>query len=436
LVSPLDFPHPIVGTAPIPEDTVTQEVWDGYAPGGEAGQNETWADGDGYGTQGQWGYTPDSQAGAWDNTQYQQQDWAGPTISPAVNAQAPAETHAWTNWGRNPQGAYGAPRAPRTAAATAQQPAASSRPGYDAGANAGGSGWQNWGAEAAANGYPYPQHSQQAPGPGPSYDQQYQQYRVPMGGNDPYAPIGGERVDMTPQAQRMIYESIQNSQGGAPKQHRSGRSPARKQLKKSKKERKAQAHNSPIDWGEQEQNQGWGQGQDNSGWGGGDTGWDQQGVERGGKDTSAWDQWGGAEEADLDGDGYTDSDGWNDVTGRRNFRQTAFVPRLIGDSPYPMRSRTMAYASGNAEDGLDAFSPRLSRRRNTINDYSNMEFLESYGEAFKPVENAFFGRERKARDRIHWQFPHDKDERVRDALEWLRDNAHGVGAFGVSVLLP
>jgi hypothetical protein len=401
-------------------------VWDGYTPGGETGQNETWADGDGYGTQEQWEYTPGSQAGGWDPTQYPQQDWGGQTISPAVNAPAPADTPAWANWGRNPQGAYGAPRAPRAAT---EQPAASSRPGYDTGANMGESTWQNWGAEAAANGYPYPQHSQRAPGPGPSYDQRYQQHRVPMAGNDPYAPVGGERVDMTPQAQRMIYESIQ---GGAPRQQRSGRSPSRKQLKKSKKERKAQVHGSPNDWGGQEQNQGWGQGQGNSGWGGGDAGWDQQDAEQGGKGAPAWDRWdaGGAEGDDLEGDGYTDSDGWHEVTRRKNVRQTAFVPRLIGDSPYPMRSRTMAYASGNAEDGLDAFSPTLSRRRNTIND---SDFLESYGEAFKPVENAFFGRERKARDRIHWQFPHDKDERVRDALEWLYDNAHGVGAFGVSI---
>ncbi|KAI0248687.1 hypothetical protein BJV78DRAFT_1130981 [Lactifluus subvellereus] len=100
-----------------------------------------------------------------------------------------------------------------------------------------------------------------------------------------------------------------------------------------------------------------------------------------------------------------------------------------------MSSRTMAYASGHAQDALDIFSPGLSRRRNTIQDYANMEFLESYGEAFEPVQNAFFGRERKARDRIHWQFPHDKDERVRRALEWLHDNEHGVGAFGLNKFL-
>jgi hypothetical protein len=63
----------------------------------------------------------------------------------------------------------------------------------------------------------------------------------------------------------------------------------------------------------------------------------------------------------------------------------------------------------------------------------NLESMVSFGEALKPVESALFGRERKARDRIHWQFPHDKDERVRDALEWLHGHARSVGAFGVSI---
>jgi len=95
----------------------------------------------------------------------------------------------------------------------------------------------------------------------------------------------------------------------------------------------------------------------------------------------------------------------------------------------------MAYANEMAEDPLDAYYPGYSRKRNTMHDYANIELLESYGESFKPVENAFFGRDRKARERIHWQFPHDKDERVRQTLEWLLDNAHNVGAFGLNKFL-
>jgi len=310
-----------------------------------------------------------------------------------------------------------------------------SRPRNDSGATAGGpTSWQNWDAEAAANGY------QSLPRPsGTPYGQQH---RVAFTGNDSYVPTG-DRAEMTPQAQRMIFESILSSRGGAPKQlqQRSGRSTAQnsvhtsKQHKKSKRERRAQEQNPQQDWGGQQENPGWGQ--DNSGWGREESGWGQQ-QDTGWteKEAPAWDQWGTGDpgRGDPDGEGYNDGEGWNDVAGRRNYRQTvssAFVPAPTGHSPYPMPSRTMAYANGNAQDTLDAISPGLSRQSNTISDYANLQFLESFGEALKPVENAFFGRDRKARDRIHWQFPHDKDERVRHALEWVYDNAHGIGAFGV-----
>jgi hypothetical protein len=462
LFSRLDSLHPFVDTAPIPEDQAAYEGWDGYAQGGEAGQHEAWPE-DGANdheyAQDHWGYNPDPQTGGWETTQYPQQEWGQPTTSPAMNTTAPAAPPAappaWPNRGRNPQGAYGAPRVP-----TAQQPAASSRTQYGSGANASANGWQNWGAEAAANGHQFFPPSQRGAGPGTSYGQQH---RVAMAGNDPYGPVGGDLADTAPHAQRQILESILSSRGGAPRQpqKRSARSPARKQSKKGKKERKVQMQSPTNGWGGQQgnqawdqsnqawdqgnqgweqQNQGWEQDnqawdQDNSGWDREATGWDQQGAEQGGKEASAWGT-GGAEGVDLDGDGYTDSDGWNDVTGRKSYRQNVengFVPRPTGDSPYPMSSRTMAYARGSVQNTPDVFSPGLSHRRNTIHDYENMEFLESYGDAFKLVENAFFGRDRKARDRIHWQFPHDKDERVRRVLEWLLDNAHGVGAVGVSI---
>ncbi|KAI0291737.1 hypothetical protein BC826DRAFT_1021887 [Russula brevipes] len=289
----------------------------------------------------------------------------------------------------------------------------------------------------------------------------------------------------------MIFDSLLNSRGGAPKhpQQRSTRSSAQnsmhipKQSKKSKKERRAQEQNPTNVWGGQQENSAWGQDpsgmepenpgwnqgnpeweQENTQWDGEGYGWDQQNPDGKEKQEHAWNQWGPGGEVgrdDLDSEGYTDSEGWNDVAGRRNHQRTVsspFVPGPIGDSPYPMRnhrrtvsspfvpgpiggsphpmsSRTMAYATATAQDSLEAFSPGLSHKRNTIEDSGNIESLESFGEAMRPVENAFFGRERKARDRIHWQFPHDKDDRVRQALEWLQDNAHGVGAFGLTKFL-
>ena len=445
--SPLDLPSLRVDTAPIPEDPAGYEGYDNQVQGREAWPNEQvrWPDGGGddqgyaYGDHGdQWGQYSSPQAEGYPGEapamHYPQQEWEAPTTSP-VNTPAPPEP-AWTNWGRNPQGAYGVSRTPRAAP---QQPAMSPpqpppRPRNDPGAAAAGTtSWQNWGAEAVANGYHSPPRNASTP-----YGQQH---RVAFAGNESYIPTG-DRAEMTPHAQRMIFESLINSRGGAPKQpqQRSGRSSAQnsvhtsKHHRKSKKERRAQEQSPQNEWGGQQENPGWAQ--DNSGWGRQEAGYEQQDTGWPEKEVPAWEQWpaGDAGRGDPDGEGYTDSEEWNDVTGRRNFRQTvssAFVPAPTGDSPYPMPSRTMAYANGNAEDTLDAFSPGLSRQRNTIGDYANLQFLESFGEALKPVENAFFGRDRKARDRIHWQFPHDKDERVRHALEWLYDNAHGIGAFGV-----
>ncbi len=322
----------------------------------------------------------------------------------------------------------------------------------DPGAAAGAPGWQNWGAEAMANNRhivpppPPPPPPPQPPGAGYG-----QQGRVAFAGHDSYTPYEA-RADATPQAQRMIYESITSSRGGTPKQphqrsaggHAQNPMHTAKRSKKNKKEKRAQGQNMPNGWGGEQGNAAWGQenagwGQENSQWDQGGYGWDQQGADLGEKQAPAADQWGSGQVGrdDLSSERYTDNDGWNDVTGRRNFRRTvsnAFVPAPAGNSPYPMASRTMAYANETPEDPLEAFSPGLSRKRNTMHDYANIELLESYGEALKPVENAFFGRrDRKARDRIHWQFPYDKDERVRHALEWLHDYGHSVGAFGVSL---
>lgn len=439
--------------APIPEDPAGYEGWDNQGQGGEAWPNEEtrWADGGGddhgYAYGDQWQYSsPQAQVGEYTlpASQYPQQQWSAPTASP-TNTPNPAEAPAWTTWGRTPQGAYGAPRIPRAAP---QQPAMAppqatqpSRPRNDSGATAGApASWQTWGAEAAAQGYQSPHLT-----PGATYGQQH---RVAFASNDSYVPTS-DRAEMTPQAQRMIFESLLNTRGGAPKQpqQRSGRSSAQtsahtsKQQKKSKREKRAQEQNPQNDWGGQQENPGWGQvRQDNSGWGREESGWEQQDTGWTEKEGSAFDRWGtgDAGRGDPNGEEYADGDEWNDMAGRRHYRQTvssAFVPAPTGDSPYPMPSRTMAYANGNAQDTLDALSPGLSRQSNTISDYANLQFLESFGEALKPVESAFFGRERKARDRIHWQFPHDKDEGVRHALEWLYDNAHGIGAFGLNKFL-
>jgi hypothetical protein len=466
LFSPLD--RPLIHTAPIPEHANGYEGYDQYGQGGEAWQTNENAlpDGggydDGYPQGGQWGDQPGAQTEAWDPGQYPpgqyppgqyppgqypQQGWAPPATSPVNTPQTPGPS-AFAAWGRNPQDAYGAPRPPHTApqpSPAAQPPMAlPPRSRQDSGAAAGAPSWRNWGAEAMAN-----SKNLVPPPPQPQGRGYGQQSRVAFASHDPYASFE-DRADATPQTQHMIYDSITSS--GVPKQphQRPARGSAEntthtgKHLKKSKKEKRAQGQSAPNGWVGQQDNPAWGQenpgwGQENTQWDQGGYGFDQQGADFGEKQDPAAGQWDGGQMGrdDLDSEGYADSDDWNDVTGRRNFRRTvsnAFVPAPAGNSPYPMASRTMAYANGTLEeDPLEAFSPGLSRKHNTMHDFADIELLESYGEALNSVGNALFGRDRKARDRIHWQFPFNKDERVRHALEWLHDYAHGVGAFGVSI---
>ena len=294
--------------------------------------------------------------------------------------------------------------------------------------------------------------------PGPGYGQQG---HVAFASYVPSVSLDED----TPQGQRRIFDSMMISRGGAPApmqpQHRSGRGSAQnstKQSRKSKKEKRAQEQNAPNAWDGQQKNAGWDH-QENSAWEQENSQWEKEGygwtqqeadwggkqeADWGGKQEAAWDQdqWdsGEAGRDDMYGDGHMDNADWNDATGRRNHQHqgtlsSPFFQPPNGGSPY---SRTMAYAKGTAQNPPDARSPAslLARKRsNTINEYTNLESLESYEEALKPVESAFWGRERKARDRIHWQFPHEKDERVRHALEWLYGHSRSVAIFGVSISL-
>jgi hypothetical protein len=71
--------------------------------------------------------------------------------------------------------------------------------------------------------------------------------------------------------------------------------------------------------------------------------------------------------------------------------------------------------------------------RNGMNDYADVRFIESKGKALEPVHRAFFSNERLAKDRIHWMFSSDKDDRVSSLLRWIQDVSYNLGGFGVSL---
>ena len=98
----------------------------------------------------------------------------------------------------------------------------------------------------------------------------------------------------------------------------------------------------------------------------------------------------------------------------------------IDDTTYSMPSKTLAYAYQDTTTSLHQGKPR-----NSMNDYTSADLMESRGRALQPVEQALFGKARWAKDRIHWTFPPEKDERVSLLLSWIEKMSRQLGTFGV-----
>lgn len=59
-------------------------------------------------------------------------------------------------------------------------------------------------------------------------------------------------------------------------------------------------------------------------------------------------------------------------------------------------------------------------------------FISSEGAALSPAYKALYSKTRRAKDRLHWAYNPDNDERVKSALWWIHGMAEGVGGLGVS----
>lgn len=112
-----------------------------------------------------------------------------------------------------------------------------------------------------------------------------------------------------------------------------------------------------------------------------------------------------------------------------NFTVNAFPPNKLGLSTFSTTpSKTLTYAyHGTAASIVNRPTP------NNTQDFA--DFIESKGAAISPVVGAFFGRERKAKERFHWMFPPDKDERVASLLAWIQSVSYGLGSFGLHKFL-
>lgn len=221
-------------------------------------------------------------------------------------------------------------------------------------------------------------------------------------------------------------------------------------------------------WGAQD-NSGWGQQDGGNGWGQQESGWGQQDNGWGQQDDSGWGQHGGGGWGQQGGGGWgaqdkrsskhkgaqrqwveeeETEDGWDSLSEesygdpkRKNFHprphntnsahfthSQAFQEYKPGGSGYSMTSRTLAHAyAGTPLPENPVFLPGP----NPMTAYGDLRFIESKGQAIVPVQRAFFGRERKAINRIHWMFPPNKDERVASLLNWIEAMRYDLAMYGV-----
>ncbi|EKM59051.1 uncharacterized protein PHACADRAFT_249227 [Phanerochaete carnosa HHB-10118-sp] len=95
--------------------------------------------------------------------------------------------------------------------------------------------------------------------------------------------------------------------------------------------------------------------------------------------------------------------------------------------PNPEQSRTMNIAAGRMATVFELSPPRQGLGENT--------FVESRGAAFELARRAFNSRRRLARERIHWGFNPDKDDRVSSLLRWIQAMSNGLATVGVQRFL-
>ncbi|KAJ7228913.1 hypothetical protein GGX14DRAFT_346343 [Mycena pura] len=92
-----------------------------------------------------------------------------------------------------------------------------------------------------------------------------------------------------------------------------------------------------------------------------------------------------------------------------------------------MPSKTLAHAYQGTTTSLFTGTPR-----NKVSEGANVQFIDSRGAALATVQQALFGHaSRKAKDRIHWMFSPNKDERVASLLAWIEIMSNNLGAYGL-----
>ena len=281
------------------------------------------------------------------------------------------------------------------------------------------SGWMSWGEEARKLNSKVTHSTAQAP---------------------TYGAAGGSRRDLSSQQRSQILDTLLNHHGQAPTLQANaagqpqGRSPQHASAAQQRQHEELQMQRLREQQArllaEVERNNNKKKQKKEQDLWGGDRSW------TGEADNSWGDGWG---DAAVEGRGA-----WGDSNNRRvhfppsvdtNIVVDAFRPSQVsrgksmggGQQPeYEMPSKTLSYA----RQGTDT-SFNLRPVRNAMQDYADVKFIESKGAALAPVQRAFFSKSRPARQRFHWMFPPDKDERVASLLGWIQAVSYGLGTYGV-----
>jgi len=87
----------------------------------------------------------------------------------------------------------------------------------------------------------------------------------------------------------------------------------------------------------------------------------------------------------------------------------------------------MNMASGRSDQAFE-----LVPQRNVKGD---IVFHESQGDAIRPAQRALYGKNRPTKERIHWMFSPDRDERVSSLLRWVGAMSPGLAAMGLQKFL-
>lgn len=148
-----------------------------------------------------------------------------------------------------------------------------------------------------------------------------------------------------------------------------------------------------------------------------------KGQQKYSQQSSVWHEPDAIDEEDED-EGDESSDEYGDGGMSKHSMWMADASNGWDNPAFPMPSKAYALAT----QGL--VPP--TRRFKTEGYGADARFIESR-EALEPAMRALYSSERLARNRIHWLFDPQKDERVSSLLDWIQKMQYGLANLGVKM---